>query len=141
MKLNHIYQGDCLDVMRTWPDELVDCCITSPPYWGLRNYGDNRVIWNGKKDCVHEWIEYEVPGISGGTNSSKVKVKGKENFQITPPGTVGECEKCGAMFCELGREPTPELYVQHLCDIFDGIRPKLAEWGSMYINLGDFCCR
>jgi len=37
-ELNHIYQGNCLDVMRTWPDECVDCVVTSPPYWNLRNY-------------------------------------------------------------------------------------------------------
>lgn len=39
MKINHIYQGDCLEVLKTFPDECVDCVITSPPYWGLRDYG------------------------------------------------------------------------------------------------------
>jgi len=34
-----IYQGDCLEVLRTLPDESVHCCVTSPPYWGLRDYG------------------------------------------------------------------------------------------------------
>src|SRR5690606_22851471 len=34
-----IYQGDVLDVLRQLPDESVHCCITSPPYWGLRDYG------------------------------------------------------------------------------------------------------
>lgn len=36
---NKILQGDCLDVLKTLPDKSVDCCITSPPYWGLRDYG------------------------------------------------------------------------------------------------------
>lgn len=31
--------GDALDVLRTLPDEGANCCVTSPPYWGLRNYG------------------------------------------------------------------------------------------------------
>lgn len=31
--------GDCLDKLRTLPDESVHCCVTSPPYWGLRDYG------------------------------------------------------------------------------------------------------
>ena len=31
--------GDCLDVLKTLPDESVNCCVTSPPYWGLRDYG------------------------------------------------------------------------------------------------------
>lgn len=34
-----IIQGDCLCVLKTLPDESVDCCVTSPPYWGLRDYG------------------------------------------------------------------------------------------------------
>jgi DNA modification methylase len=34
-----IHQGDCLDVIRTFPPESVHCCVTSPPYWGLRDYG------------------------------------------------------------------------------------------------------
>lgn len=36
---NRIYQGDVLDVLRTWPDEFVQSVVTSPPYWGLRDYG------------------------------------------------------------------------------------------------------
>lgn len=39
MKLNTIIQGDSLDVLKTLPSESVDCVITSPPYWALRDYG------------------------------------------------------------------------------------------------------
>ena len=39
MNLNKIYQGDALEVLKTLPDESIDCVITSPPYWGLRDYG------------------------------------------------------------------------------------------------------
>lgn len=39
MKLNEIILGDCLEVLKTLPDESIDCAITSPPYWGLRDYG------------------------------------------------------------------------------------------------------
>ena len=34
-----IHNGDCLEVLRTLPDGSVQCCVTSPPYWGLRDYG------------------------------------------------------------------------------------------------------
>jgi DNA modification methylase len=34
-----LHLGDCLDVLRTMPDASVNCCVTSPPYWGLRDYG------------------------------------------------------------------------------------------------------
>ena len=39
-----VVQGDCLDVMTGMADNSVDCCVTSPPYWGLRDYGDSRQI-------------------------------------------------------------------------------------------------
>ena len=34
-----IFCGDSLEVLRNLPDESVQCCVTSPPYWGLRDYG------------------------------------------------------------------------------------------------------
>lgn len=34
-----LHEGDALSVLRTLPSESVDCCVTSPPYWGLRDYG------------------------------------------------------------------------------------------------------
>ena len=35
-----LWHGDALDVLRTLPDGSVDCCVTSPPYFGLRDYGE-----------------------------------------------------------------------------------------------------
>lgn len=37
-EFNKIYLGDCLATMKTWPDSFVHCVVTSPPYWGLRDY-------------------------------------------------------------------------------------------------------
>jgi DNA modification methylase len=37
-------QGDCIEVLRTLPDSSVHCCVTSPPYWGLRDYGHDGQI-------------------------------------------------------------------------------------------------
>ena len=39
LETNKIYQGDVLKVLKTFPDESIHCCVTSPPYWGLRDYG------------------------------------------------------------------------------------------------------
>ena len=36
---HRIIQGDCIEGLRTLPDASVHCCVTSPPYWGLRDYG------------------------------------------------------------------------------------------------------
>jgi len=39
-----IHVGDCLDALRRMPDGSVQCCVTSPPYWGLRDYGHDGQI-------------------------------------------------------------------------------------------------
>ena len=39
LELNKVYIGSSLDILKTFPDESIDMCITSPPYWGLRDYG------------------------------------------------------------------------------------------------------
>lgn len=39
MDKNIILQGDCLERLKELPDESVDCVVTSPPYWALRDYG------------------------------------------------------------------------------------------------------
>ncbi|MBN2531875.1 MAG: site-specific DNA-methyltransferase [Spirochaetales bacterium] len=36
---NTFLQGDALDVLKNLPSRYVNCCVTSPPYWGLRDYG------------------------------------------------------------------------------------------------------
>lgn len=39
IRVNQVLQGDCIEVLRTLPDGCIHCCVTSPPYWGLRDYG------------------------------------------------------------------------------------------------------
>jgi DNA modification methylase len=39
-----LLNGDCIEMMRTLPDASVHCCVTSPPYWGLRDYGHDGQI-------------------------------------------------------------------------------------------------
>ena len=39
-----IHNGDCLELLRTIPNESIQCCVTSPPYWGLRDYGHDSQI-------------------------------------------------------------------------------------------------
>ena len=52
---NKITQGDCLDLMRQLPDGCVQTCVTSPPYWGLRDYDVEPLIWDGNPRCAHEF--------------------------------------------------------------------------------------
>lgn len=54
MELNKIHQGDCLAVLKTLPDNCVNCCVTSPPYFGLRDYGTQGQI--GVEKTPEEFI-------------------------------------------------------------------------------------
>lgn len=47
--------GDCLEHLRAMPSESVQCIVTSPPYWGLRNYDHEGQI--GAEDSVAEHVE------------------------------------------------------------------------------------
>ena len=46
--------GDCRDVLKTLPDASVQCCVTSPPYYGLRDYGVSGQI--GLERSMHDFI-------------------------------------------------------------------------------------
>jgi DNA modification methylase len=52
------YLGNTLDVLRTLPDESVHCCVTSPPYWGLRDYGVDGQL--GLESTPDEYVEKMV---------------------------------------------------------------------------------
>lgn len=53
MKTNAILQGDALQCLKELPNESIDCVMTSPPYWALRDYGTAK--WEGGLiDCNHE---------------------------------------------------------------------------------------
>lgn len=54
MDLNKIYQGNALDVLKTFSDKSVNCCVTSPPYYGLRDYGVEGQI--GNESTPEEYI-------------------------------------------------------------------------------------
>ncbi len=53
-----LYHGDALDVLRGLPDESVHCVVTSPPYWGLRDYGVDGQF--GLEPTLEEYVERMV---------------------------------------------------------------------------------
>jgi DNA modification methylase len=53
-----ILQGDCREVLRTLDDASVQCCVTSPPYYGLRDYGHAGQI--GLEQTPAEYVEQMV---------------------------------------------------------------------------------
>jgi DNA modification methylase len=58
LDINKIYQGDVLKVLKTFPDESIHCCVTSPPYWGLRDYGVEGQL--GLESTPEEYVENMV---------------------------------------------------------------------------------
>ena len=56
--LNKIINGDALDCLRQLPDESVHCCITSPPYFRLRNYNNPQQL--GMERTPEEYVEKMV---------------------------------------------------------------------------------
>ena len=61
--MNHqILTGNALEILRTLPDQSVNCCITSPPYWGLRQYlFDNAsVVRNDLTTEERTYVESEL---------------------------------------------------------------------------------
>lgn len=52
--INKVIQGDCLEVLKTFPDESINCCMTSPPYWALRDYGVDGQL--GLEDTFQQYI-------------------------------------------------------------------------------------
>jgi len=141
--INKIVQGDCLELMRELPDGCVDCVVTSPPYWGLRDYGLEPVIWDGVDGCQHEWGEIDGGRIIGG-HSGGIESSGLSNSAARAAGTGSNnintsqfCSICGAWRGSLGLEPTFQLYIAHLMQIFDEVKRVLKPTGTCWVNMGD----
>ena len=54
MTTQRIIPGDCIEGMRTLADGSIHCCVTSPPYWGLRDYGHDGQI--GLEDTPEAYV-------------------------------------------------------------------------------------
>ncbi len=126
--LDKIYLGDALEVLRTLPDSLVHTCVTSPPYWGPRDYGgwEQYVVWGGF------WDDFQLPRKGNKRTYWKPRIK----WRAASRGVVWD-RKRQAHVCALGLEPTPELYVSHLVEIFAEVRRVLRDDGTLWIILGD----
>ena len=138
LKTNKVYIGNCLDVLKTFPDESIDMCITSPPYWGLRDYGTEGQVWGGDENCKHEF-ESSKRKLHSGSWGKKDNVLPhfKNATELNWEVEDKMCNKCGAWKGELGLEPSPDMFIDHLCDIFDEVKRVLKPTGNCWVNLGD----
>ncbi len=69
-----ILEGDCIDSLKTLDDESVNCCVTSPPYWGLRDYGESDQL--GLEETPEEYV------------ANMVKVFSEVKRVLTKDGTL-----------------------------------------------------
>jgi len=133
MEVNQIYQGHTPDVLKSFPDDSIDCFITSPPYWSLRDYKLDPQIWDGDENCNHKWVSIQGKKMSGGNNGIAPEYNQERKFNAHS----GFCSLCGAWRGSLGLEPTFELYLKHLIQIFDEVKRVLKPTGTCWVNLGD----
>ena len=144
LPLNQVVEGDCLAVMREFPEESIDFIQFSPPYWGLRNYGEStETVWGGDPDCKHEWIEermtlvHENRNFQKGTQEEVHGEKPTTYIKKYDDQVAGFCVKCGAWKGQLGLEPSWQMYVEHMVTVCRELKRVLKRTGSMYIVLGD----
>ena len=137
-----IRRGHVLDELRKMEPESVHCVVTSPPYYGLRNYGLPPQVWGGEPSCEHRWVHqrwYVNGGGSTGTNSGAFSAPGESNARRIKDGRWREastCE-CGAWRGSLGLEPSLEMYIAHILEVFREVWRVLRRDGSLWLNLGD----
>jgi len=147
------YGHDVREVLKELPEQSVQTLCCSPPYWGLRSYGTDPLIWGGDPDCNHEWVDSSVTrkGSTQGRadlGSTIISVGGPKTLAPGLVNDVGEthqhrrdvsaqCSKCNAWAGSLGLEPTPEAFCDHLVEIFREARRVLADDGTLWLNLGD----
>ena len=55
MNINQIYNAECFTLLQSLPDKSINCCVTSPPYYGLRDYGNDAQI--GLEKTPEEYIK------------------------------------------------------------------------------------
>jgi len=136
--------GDCRELLREMPAGSVRCCVTSPPYWGLRDYGT--ATWEGG-DAACDHVAQRKPPTVGSSSGLGFPADGGPR-RIAEGNTYHEaytaqyrdaCGKCGAVRvdAQLGLEKTPEEYVAKMADVFREVRRVLADDGTVWLNLGD----
>ena len=128
--------GDNRETLKGLADKSVQTVVTSPPYFGLRDYGTKTWV-GGDESCEHI------------KDSHKTKKFGNPEFNKNRPSREAtklpgyyfelECGHCGALQedYQIGLENTPQAFVEELCKVFDEVWRVLKDDGTLWVNLGD----
>jgi DNA modification methylase len=134
MTVNTILLGNNIETLKTLPDSSVNCCVTSPPYYGLRDYGT--ATWTGgDPECDHKGEPMRTRAkVNRNTGTGKDR-KNTENRQFFRD----ICGKCGAVRkdMQIGLEETPEEYIKKLVDVFREVKRVLRDDGTLWIVIAD----
>ena len=119
--------GDCREKLKELPNNFFHTVITSPPYWGLRDYGTGK--WTGgDPNCSH---------IAGKSRNDADREFGTKETLTVQYRDV--CKDCGAVRQDnqIGMEPSPEEYVRKIVRTFQEVKRVLRPDGTLWLNLGD----
>ena len=121
--------GDNRQALKELPDASVQTVVTSPPYWGLRDYGTATWV-GGDESCDHETPRSRGADIK--ENDKQGTSKGSR------PNLQWDC-KCGAIRedNQIGLEQSPDDFIAQLCIVFDEVWRVLKDDGTIWVNLGD----
>ena len=125
-----ILLGDALGQVKTLDEKSIQTVITSPPYWGLRDYGT--ATWEGgDSKCEHT--------ISMPSKWTDKKRRADRPEVANRGGDNSKCHQCGALRIDnqVGLEPSPEDYISNLVLLFDEVKRVLADDGTVWITIGD----
>jgi DNA modification methylase len=122
-------------------DNSVQAVVTSPPYRTARIYEVPDTAWGGDDRCEHVWQKREFYSQqTPRRKSAEAFIKaGPENAELvreTRNRKDAICQHCGAWLGQLGLEPRPELYVEHLVEVCQEIHRVLKPDGTFWLNLG-----
>ena len=119
--------GDCREKLKELPNNFFHTVITSPPYWGLRDYGTGKWI-GGDPNCSH---------IAGKSRNDADREFGTKETLTVQYRDV--CKDCGAVRedNQIGMEASPEEYVRKIVRTFQEVKRVLRDDGTLWLNLGD----
>jgi DNA modification methylase len=126
--------GDVRQKLKELPDKSVHCCVTSPPYWGLRDYGT--ASWDGgDPECDHLGKPMATKANINrncGTGNDVKNATAREFYKDI-------CGKCGAqrIDSQIGMEETPGQFVANMVEVFREVWRVLRDDGTLWLNLGD----
>ena len=123
-----LISGDALQTLSLFSDNFFQCVVTSPPYWGLRDYGT--AVWEGGDPLCDHMMNHQVQG----------KTEQRAGRTFTAQAFYGRvCGKCGAVRTDsqIGHEETPGEYVKRLVGVLREVRRVLKDDGTLWLNLGD----